>query len=412
MHYLRRYHPRRSLSIRLAEAFVVWTALLAVSACASTEKLLGEARVGARRAPPGGASARIADAFGDAASAEVELQCLLPVALASPDTIRAPEAELAAFIESVRVAAGPAAARPDLVAEVESGRRAVANAAWWGYDPDDATEMLQAALDSPARAVVIPSVDGPWVTRPLELRSNLVLVLEEGAELVAKRGAFLDRTDTLMSADRAENIIIWGYGATVRMRKSDYSSWPYAESEWRHALSFRSVTNLGIFGVTTEDAGGDGIYLGRKGDEQPFCDNVVIRDVLLKNGNRQGLSVVSARRLLVERSSFVNTQGTLPQAGIDFEPNKSDERLEDIVLRESYFLRNRGAGIQFFLWNMTDQSVPISVRIEDSELRGNMLGLYVAPAGGDPSGRIVVSDTDPGWPRWVRTPPELEVVYE
>jgi hypothetical protein len=172
------------------------------------------------------------------------------------------------------------------------------------------------------------------------------------------------------------------------------------------------VANLGIYGLRVENAGGDGIYLGRTGDGNPYCENVVIRDVVLDNGNRQGLSIVSARRVLIERSTFSNTQGTLPQAGIDFEPNRPDERLEDIVVRDSLFLRNRGAGIQFFLWNMTQDSTPISVRIENSTFRGNVLDLFVARAGGTPTGRISVSDSQLGWRRLVRTPPGLEVTYE
>ncbi|MFP4067910.1 MAG: right-handed parallel beta-helix repeat-containing protein [Spirochaetaceae bacterium] len=344
--------------------------------------------------------------------AAAELHCVLPLALSSPESYRAPREELGAFMESVAAGAAPSAERPDLVAEVEAGRRAVANAAWWGFDSEDATAAIQAAVDSPAAAVVIPAMEEPWRVSPLTLRADLVLLLEEGTEVIAKRGEFIERNATVFSVRRAENIIIWGYGATVRMRKSDYSSWPYAESEYRHALRFRSVANLGIYGLRVEEAGGDGIYIGRSGDEKPYSENVVIRDVHLDRGNRQGLSVISVRGMLIEGSTFSNTAGTLPQAGIDFEPNKPDEYLEDIVVRDSLFFRNRGAGIQFFLWNMTDDSPPISVRIEGSELRGNLLDFYVARAGGTPTGGITVADSRIGWRRWVRTPPGLEVVYE
>ena len=344
--------------------------------------------------------------------AEITLQCLLPTALAYPETIRAPIDELHAFMQSIAVAAGPARPRADLVAEVERGRRPVANVAWWDPDPSDATAALQAAIDSGAQAVFVPSSGSPWQIRPIKLRGDLVLVFEEGAELVAKRGAFLERNATMFSVADASRILIWGYGATLRMRKTDYSSWPYAESEYRHALRFRSVTDLGVYGLRVEDAGGDGIYIGRSRDGRAYSENVVIRDVVLESGNRQGLSIVSARRVLIEHSTFSNTKGTLPQAGIDFEPNKPDEYLEDIVVRDSLFFRNRGAGIQFFLWNMTEDSPPISVRIENSELRGNLVDFYVARAGGTPTGRIEVVDSRIGWRRWVSTPPGLEVDYE
>jgi hypothetical protein len=358
------------------------------------------------------ASAGPSAEFGAAREAEIALQCLLPAAQANADTVRAPVDELRALAETVAVAASPTERRLDLVAEVEAGTRPVANAAWWGVDETDATGPLQAAFDSPARAVFVPNTGAPWQVEPLRLSGETTVVLEDGAVLEAKRGSFIDRGSTLLSAENASDIIIWGYGATIRMRKSEYSRWPYAESEWRHALNFESVRNLGVYGVRVEEAGGDGIYLGRTDDGVPYCENVVIRDVVLNNGNRQGLSVVSARRVLIEDSTFSNTGGTLPQAGIDFEPNRADERLEDITVRRSLFLRNRGAGIQFFLWYMTEDSTPISVSIEDSEFRGNTLGLLIARAGGDPSGRILFSNSPVGWRRWVTVPADLEVVYE
>lgn len=344
--------------------------------------------------------------------AEVTLQCLLPTALSYPDTVRAPVGELHAFVESIVLVAAPSGPRPDLIAEVEAGRRVVANMAWWSPDRDDATAALQAAVDSGARAVVVPAAEEPWQIRPVELRGDLVLVLEAGAVLEAKEGAYLARNDVMFSTADSQSILIWGYGATLRMRKTAYSSAPYGESEYRHALRFRSVRDVGIYGVRVQDAGGDGIYIGRSRNGAPYSENVVIRDVRLERGNRQGLSVVSARRMLIAGSTFAATKGTLPQAGIDFEPNRPDERLEDIVVRDSLFVGNRGAGIQFFLWNMTAESVPISVRIESSTMRQNLLDFYVAPAGGNPSGRIVVSDSQIGWRRWVRTPGGLEIAYE
>ena len=36
--------------------------------------------------------------------------------------------------------------RPDLVAQVENGELQEAGASWWGFDPADATDALQAAM--------------------------------------------------------------------------------------------------------------------------------------------------------------------------------------------------------------------------------------------------------------------------
>jgi hypothetical protein len=58
------------------------------------------------------------------------------------------------------------AANPQAVTEVLSGRKAVANAAWWGFDEEDATEALQAAINSGAKTVIVPNVcDGNYRQR-------------------------------------------------------------------------------------------------------------------------------------------------------------------------------------------------------------------------------------------------------
>ena len=68
----------------------------------------------------------------------------------------------------------------------------------FGYDPEDATRFLQAALDSGARKLVLDRQAGPWYTLPLKMRSNTELVLEPGVELVAKRGAYKGLRDFLL----------------------------------------------------------------------------------------------------------------------------------------------------------------------------------------------------------------------
>ena len=44
----------------------------------------------------------------------------------------------------------------EAIADVRSGKSTVANAAWWGFDAEDATEALQSAIDSGVKRVVVP----------------------------------------------------------------------------------------------------------------------------------------------------------------------------------------------------------------------------------------------------------------
>lgn len=59
------------------------------------------------------------------------------------------------------------------IAEVKSGKRNVADAAWWGFSPLDATDSLQAAIDSGAKKVSVPYMGQPWTVRPIRLHGNL-----------------------------------------------------------------------------------------------------------------------------------------------------------------------------------------------------------------------------------------------
>ena len=113
-------------------------------------------------------------------------------------------------------------ASPEAVAEVTAGTLKEANASWWGFNLEDSTEAIQAAIDSGAPKVTIPFMGNPWIVRPLKMRDDLELVLEPGVILYAKQGEFLGRGDSLLAATNASNIKITGYGATIRMRHKEY----------------------------------------------------------------------------------------------------------------------------------------------------------------------------------------------
>ena len=119
------------------------------------------------------------------------------------------------------------------IEEVKQGKRKVAYASWWGFDPEDATEVLQAAIDSGAPKVVIENMGRPWIVgRTINLRSNQEIVFEKGVIVEAKKGAFLGKGDCLFLAALQKNITIIGYGAVLRMRKLDYTKPPYEKAEW------------------------------------------------------------------------------------------------------------------------------------------------------------------------------------
>lgn len=295
---------------------------------------------------------------------------------------------------------------PQAVQDVLEGRRDVANAAWWGFDPDDATDALQAAIRSGARTVIVPDMGREWRVRPIELAGDQELVLEEGVVIAAKRGEYRGKGDSVLSARGLSNLTIRGYGATIRMHKEDYivgtvlanlgwNRWygPYEKAEWRMCLRIRGCENVDVMGLTLRDSGGDGIYIdGSKG--RPASTNIRLRDVICDNNYRQGISIISVDGLLVENSQFNSTWGTPPSSGVDIEPDSPEQQVRNIVFRNCRFLDNYGDGIEVFLAHQRASSADVSILFENchvSSSRGT--GIRVSKIADDgPNGLIEFRD--------------------
>lgn len=265
----------------------------------------------------------------------------------------------------------------DAIADVQSGKRTDANAAWWGFDPEDATEGLQAAIDSGARHLIIPNMRADWIIRPIKLAGNQELIFERGTVVSAKRGEYRGKGDSMFTAQDVENLTIRGYGATFRMWKQDYITglvleqfdwhrWygQYPKAEWRMTLSIRGSKNVQVSGLTLKDSGGDGIYVDG-GKEQRYAENVLLRDIVCDNHYRQGISVISAENLKVENCTFSNTWGTPPASGVDIEPDLADQRIRNVVFSGCKFIDNAGDGIEIFLAHTTDESEDVTIRFDN-----------------------------------------------
>jgi hypothetical protein len=275
------------------------------------------------------------------------------------------------MMAAMTLAAGAAASqgRPDLVRQVAEGELTEARASWWGFDPVDATETLQAAINSGVPRLMVDDLGQPWSVRPISLHSNQEVVFAKGVVVEARKGEFHGRGDCLLSANLQENIVLRGDGATLRMHRDDYEDPAlYEPAEWRHVLSIRSSRNIQVHGLTLASSGGDGIYLGVSEAGVPNQD-IVIRDVICDRNYRQGISVISARRLLIENCVVRNTGGTDPAAGIDLEPNGPSEELVDCLLRNCLAENNEGDAYLVYLPNLHASSAPISIRLENCRAR-------------------------------------------
>lgn len=256
----------------------------------------------------------------------------------------------------------------------------VVRASWWGFNPADSTATLQAAIDSGAEKLIIENMEVPWITEGLRLASDQEIVFESGVVVLAKRGAFKRGTDSLFSAEGKHNITLTGEKATLRMWKEDYAdAAKYSKAEWRNVIMLRSCSQVKITGLTLADSGGDGIYLGASKPGVP-CSDVTIQNVVCDNNYRQGISVISARNLLIENCVLKNTSGTAPESGIDFEPNAANEELTNCEMRNCVSENNKGRGFLFALPHLHSDSAPLSIRLENCRSSGDSRAVELATA--------------------------------
>lgn len=241
------------------------------------------------------------------------------------------------------------------------------------FNATDCTSALQSALNtlSTGDTLRLRAQSGPWISGPLHLsRSGVTILLDSGAELRAKAGAFPSASSCLLQLDLVNDVTVSGYGATLRMLNGIDIA--YNSGESRHCLGIRGSNRIIVEGLICTKAGGDGIYVagGWSGD-QNYSSNVTIRDCVLDDNRRQGISVISAQNLLIERCALINTgitNGTDPMSGIDFEPDVDGERLVNCIMRDCEIggnnARNYATGIHTYLGNLGSSSPAVDITIE------------------------------------------------
>jgi hypothetical protein len=237
----------------------------------------------------------------------------------------------------------------------------------FGYNATNATTAFQNAINNPADTTIVDFVgNGEWkidATTFFNLAGKTIL-FEANVKVIARSG--FTENDNLFRIRYCNGVKIIGNNTLFKMQKAEYTT-----GEFRHCIAIVDCDNVEVSNITAADSGGDGVFIAAFGPAKLYSENIILRNIVCDNNRRQGISVISVKNLLVEHCIFKNTNGTLPEAGVDFEPDHDYERLENIVFKKCNFTNNYGNGIALALINLSSTSVPVDITFNDCYLSQN-----------------------------------------
>jgi polygalacturonase len=213
-----------------------------------------------------------------------------------------------------------------------------------GNGSHDDTAAFQAAvnaLPSSGGTVYVPA--GRYMInalKPIQMRSHTRLRLDPSAELMVIPN----------SAGRYHVVKVWNVNNVEIVggkMTGDRSRHKGTTGEWGYGINISGASKVLVHNVTLSEFWGDGMWIGATGSGSRLSRSnyVTVNNVVSSHNRRQGLSIGPSQHVYIANSTFKNTQGTLPEAGLDIEP-QTQGPADTIRLEKNTFSGNHGNGIE------------------------------------------------------------------
>lgn len=151
-----------------------------------------------------------------------------------------------------------------------------------------------------------------------------------------------------------------------------------------HNVNAMGVKTLVIHNVTFEAFQGDGLYLGTGfSATEPVAHN---SDVIVSNSefsgvnseNRNGISIIDCDRCIIEHNSFNDLSRADMPGPIDIEPNRLNETVQNIVIRNNTIKGTNGAAaISIALRAGVFQQAPGHITLESNFVEHARIGIRI-----------------------------------
>ena len=245
-----------------------------------------------------------------------------------------------------------------------------------GYDTTghtDYTDYLRAAIEK-HNDIIMP--DFPV---KVSMKSSFGITMKSNTKLLFQKNSKLIMEPTTLSD--YEIILLWNrknitiYFANIEGDRQQHKG---TAGERGMGISIAGSDNIKLIKPKISDCWGDGIYLGSYSTKTDTINtsNIYIEKAFLDKNRRNGMSVVTAKNLVINGILCSNTYGTDPQSGIDIEPGVNFHWAENITINEPITFNNKAMGIAINLvklrWGLLTRNVGITINnpIDDYSARG------------------------------------------
>lgn len=153
--------------------------------------------------------------------------------------------------------------------------------------------------------------------------------------------------------------------------------------EWGMGIEIRDSKNISISDMNIDKMWGDAIYVGTNGKNSNY--NINLNNIRMDDNRRQGLTIISAKKLIGDNIHISNTKGADPASGIDIEPNNKNNILQEIYFKKLNTTNNAGSGFIVSLKSYINSINPISIKLENHIDKGSNFGFVVR---GNPTSNV------------------------
>ncbi len=217
----------------------------------------------------------------------------------------------------------------------------------FGFDPVNATEHLQKAIDSGATRIIVENVGKPWYIRKIRIvRDDLELVFKKGVKIHTDR-TWENFAEGQMFVVKGKNIVIKGENpndtdVVVSQFYDLADRRKNCRTYGKSAFTLLDCENVCIKNLRASDTAEDGLCLAGLGLSNK---NVYIENVDFASNFRQGCSICAGHGVYFKNVKFRETTGGSPLSGVDLEPAELNQANSDIYFFDCTFDANAGSGL-------------------------------------------------------------------